>query len=99
MVASHDPEMARCVGEFTFFDVLYPGAKYADRHLVLLFTRDRAGVTANATVLVDDKSVSHLWAFILRPARLEKDFGFDIIADSRLRRRWLTESVEPSVIL
>jgi hypothetical protein len=72
------------VRKFTLLDVLYPSAKYAHRHLVLLFARDRAGVTSNATVLIDDKSVSHLWTFVLLPHD-GKDFRFDIIADPRAR--------------
>jgi hypothetical protein len=53
------------MGKLALFDMLYPGSKYTHRHLVFLFARDRAGVTPNATVLIDHESVSHLWAFTL----------------------------------
>jgi hypothetical protein len=60
VIASHHPEVPRRMREFALLDMLDPGAKYAHRHLVFFFARDRAGVTPNATVLIDDESVSHL---------------------------------------
>jgi hypothetical protein len=72
VVAAHHPEVARRVRELTLFDVLYPSAKDANRYLVFLLARDRAGMTPNATVLIDDKSVSHLWTFTLLPHDWEK---------------------------
>jgi hypothetical protein len=63
MVAPHHPEVARAVGKLTLFDMLHPSAKYAHRHLVLLFAGDRAGMTPNTPILIDDKSVSHLLTF------------------------------------
>ena len=63
VVAPHHPEVAGGVGKLTLFDMLDPGAKNTNRHLVFLFARDRAGVTPDTPVLVDDKSVSHLFAF------------------------------------
>jgi hypothetical protein len=60
MVAPHHPEVARSVRKLALLDVLDPSAKYTNRHLVFLFARDRAGVTPDTPVLVDDKSVSHL---------------------------------------
>jgi hypothetical protein len=65
VVAPHHPEVARCMRELALFDMLYPGAENPYRHLVFLFAGDCAGVTANTTVLIDDKSVSHLWTFTL----------------------------------
>jgi hypothetical protein len=65
VVAPHDPEVARRMRELALLDMLYPGAKNTHRHLVFLFARNRAGVTPNTTVLIDDKSVSHLWTFTL----------------------------------
>jgi hypothetical protein len=72
VVASHHPEVARSVGELALFNMLYPGPKHANRHLVFLFARDGAGVTANTSVLIDHKSVSHLWMFPLLPHTREK---------------------------
>jgi hypothetical protein len=63
MVAPHHSEMARSVRKLALLDVLDPSAKDTNRHLVFLFARDCAGVTPDTPVLVDDKSVSHLFAF------------------------------------
>jgi len=60
------------MGKLALFDMLHPGAKYTDRHLVLLFAGDRAGMTPNTTVLIDDKSVSHPLTFTLLPHAWEK---------------------------
>ena len=70
------------MGELALLDMFYPGAKDTDRHLVFLFARDGAGMTANTPVLIDDKSVSHLLSFTLR-SHDRKHFSFDIIADPR----------------
>ena len=59
MVASHHAEMAAGVGEGTLLDVLDPGAKDADRDLVLILAGNRAGVTSDASVLVDHEAVTH----------------------------------------
>ena len=60
VVAPHHPEVARCMRELALFNMLYPGTKNTNRDLVFLFARNRAGMTPNTTVLIDDKSVSHL---------------------------------------
>jgi len=65
MIAAHHAEVPAGVRELTFFDVLYPGAKYPDRHLVLLFARHRAGMTANTSILVDYKAIAHVDEIIL----------------------------------
>jgi hypothetical protein len=80
MVAPHHPEVARGVGELALLDVLDPSAKYTNRHLVFLFARNRAGVTPDTPVLVDNKSVSHLVAFA-PPIITGKYLSLDIIAD------------------
>jgi len=85
VVAPHHPEVAGGVGELALFDMLYPGAKDTNRHLVFLFARDRAGVTPDTPVLVDDKSVSHRLRFHSPATWLGKNFGFDIIADPCVR--------------
>jgi hypothetical protein len=72
VVAPHHPEVTRCMGKLTLFDVLDPSAKYTHRHLVFFFARDRAGVTSNTTVLIDDKSISHLLTFTLLPHHWKK---------------------------
>jgi hypothetical protein len=72
VVAPHHSEVTGGMGKLALLDMLDPSAKYTNRHLVLLFARDRAGVTANATILIDDESVSHLWTFTLLPHVWEK---------------------------
>jgi hypothetical protein len=73
VVAPHHPEVSRCMRELALFDLLYPSTKDTHRHLVFLFARDRTGVTANAAVLIDDKTVSHLWtsALVLSQKRFQ----------------------------
>jgi hypothetical protein len=41
------------------FDILDPGAINTHRDVVFFFTGNRAGVTADAAILIDDKSVAH----------------------------------------
>lgn len=81
VVAPHYAEMARSVRKLALFDVLDPGAENTNWDLVFFLTGDRTGVTPDATVLIDDKSVSHLWAFSLLPGSSRKHFSFDIITD------------------
>jgi hypothetical protein len=71
VVAPHHPKVPRCVGKLALLDMLYPSTKNPHWQLVFLFARHRAGVTANAAVLIDDKAVSHLWIFCLPVAPQE----------------------------
>jgi len=59
VVTSHDPEVAAAVGKFALLDVFDPGAKHAQRDLVLFLARHGTGVTADTSVLIDDESVAH----------------------------------------
>src|SRR6185312_5860429 len=59
MVASHHAEMAAGVREGALLDVLDPGAKDANRDLVLILAGNRAGVTSDASVLVNYEAVTH----------------------------------------
>src|SRR5215469_5924765 len=59
MVTSHHPEVAAGVRKFALLDVFHPGAKNAQRHLVFLLTRHRAGVASDTSILVYNESVSH----------------------------------------
>jgi len=60
VVTSHHAKVAAGMRKFTLLDVLDPGAKDPDRNLVFLFARHGTGVTANTSVLVNDKAVAHL---------------------------------------
>ncbi len=60
MVAPHYREQPPRVGKVAFFDILDPGAVYADRHLVLGFARDRAGVAADTLPVVDYEAEIHI---------------------------------------
>jgi hypothetical protein len=72
VIASHHPKMARGVGKLALFDMFYPSTKHPNRHLVFLFAGDRTSMTSNTSVLIDDKSVSHLWTFAPIPQAREK---------------------------
>src|SRR5207245_11310153 len=59
VVAAEHGEGAPRVRESPPFDVLDPGAEDAEGHLVLLFARHGARVTADAAALVDHEAVAH----------------------------------------
>lgn len=59
MIASQYSEMAPSIGISAFFNVLYPSAIHAERNIVFFFASHRAGVTADAPVLIDDEPVTH----------------------------------------
>ncbi len=59
MVAAQHCEVSPRVGIESFFDVLDPGSIHADGDVVLFLAGHRAGMTADATVLIDDESVAH----------------------------------------
>src|SRR5262249_13316993 len=73
VVTSHHPEMAANVGELAFLDVLDPGAKPPHRNLMFLLARHRAGVTANTSVLIDNKPVAHRERFSIVLERADFD--------------------------
>jgi hypothetical protein len=50
--------MAAGFRKFALFDVLHPCSIYADGNIVLFLARDRAGMTANAAVLVYNEAVA-----------------------------------------
>jgi hypothetical protein len=59
MIAAHDPEMAAGVRELALLDVLYPGAKHADGYVILFLARHRAGMTPDASILIEHKAIAH----------------------------------------
>jgi hypothetical protein len=59
MIAARDLKYAARVGENAFLDVLDPGPVHTHRHLVLGFTRHRAGVTSDALAVIDYEAVFH----------------------------------------
>ena len=58
LVASHHRELAGDVGERTGLDVFHPGAVHPEGDVVLAFAGDGAGVTADATVAVEEETQS-----------------------------------------
>jgi hypothetical protein len=58
MVATHNAEMAAAIGKFPLFNILDPGAEDADRNIVFLFAGYRAGMAADAAVVVNYKAVA-----------------------------------------
>jgi hypothetical protein len=59
MIAAQDGEVAPRSRVLTFFYVLHPSTVHPNGDVVLLFASHRAGVTADAAVLINDKSVAH----------------------------------------
>jgi len=59
MVASQYRKMAPSIGVSAFFNVLYPSAIHAERNIMLFLASHRAGVTADASVLINDEPVTH----------------------------------------
>ena len=59
MVAARDLKYTPRIGENALLNVLDPSAVHAHRHLILGFTRDRAGVTSDAPAVIDDEAVFH----------------------------------------
>jgi hypothetical protein len=65
VIAASDEEIASCVRKFAFFDILDPGTIDTDRNIMLGFTGDCTGMTANTLALIDDKSVFGHVCFLL----------------------------------
>lgn len=59
MVAAEHREVAARVRITAFFNILHPCPIDAHPDVMLFFARDRAGVTTDAAVLINDKSVAH----------------------------------------
>lgn len=80
MIASEHREMAAGVRITALFNILYPCAIHAHCDVVLFFAGDRAGVTTDAAVLIDDKSVTHFKPFALEDFFIDRKF-FILIAE------------------
>jgi hypothetical protein len=59
VVTSHHAEVASGLGELAGLHVFHPRSKNSDGDLVFLLARHRTGVTADTSVLVDNKPVAH----------------------------------------
>lgn len=59
MVATHDSEVPTGVRELALLDVLYPGAKHADRNVVLFLASHSTGVTPDTSILIEYKAIAH----------------------------------------
>jgi len=59
MIAAQHGEVAAGIGIAALFNVFHPCAIYTNGDVVLFLAGDGAGVTADAAVLVDEKSVAH----------------------------------------
>jgi hypothetical protein len=59
MIATQYGEMTPGVRVVSLLDILDPSAIHAKRNVVLLLAGDRAGVTADAAVLIDHEAVAH----------------------------------------
>ena len=56
MIAPQYAEVAARIRKRAFFHVFDPGAENAYRYFMLFFTRNRAGVAADTSILIDDES-------------------------------------------
>ena len=59
MIAPHHGKHPPRIGEFTFLDVLHPGAIDANRNLVLAFAGHGTGVAPDALGLVEHLDIAH----------------------------------------
>jgi len=59
VVAPEDAKVTFSIGKLAFLDVFDPGPIDSNRDIVLFLAGYRAGMTANATVLIDNKTVAH----------------------------------------
>ena len=59
MIAACDLKYAARVGVNALLDVLHPGPVHADGHMIFGLAGYRAGMTANALAIIDDKAVVH----------------------------------------
>jgi hypothetical protein len=57
MVATHHAEMAAGLRKGPLFDVFDPGAENANWYIVLFFASNRARMTSDTAVMIDDKPV------------------------------------------
>ena len=63
MIATEHREVPAGIRVTALFNILHPGAIHTHRDVVLFLTGHRTGVTPDATVLIDDKSVAHFIPF------------------------------------
>jgi hypothetical protein len=63
MITTHYTEKPSRIRKFAFFDIFYPSAINTNRNLMLRFTGDSAGVTANTFAVVYDESKVHFVLF------------------------------------
>ena len=63
MIAAQHREVTPRVGITALFNIFDPGAIYAERNVVFFLAGNRARMTADATVLVDDETVAHYIPF------------------------------------
>jgi len=59
VVAAHNRKKPSGIWKFSFFYILYPGAIYANRHIVLGFACNGTCMAADAFSVVDNKTKFH----------------------------------------
>jgi hypothetical protein len=59
MIAAQHGKVAARIGIVTLLDVLHPSAVNSDRDIMFFFAGDRACMTTDATILIDDEAVAH----------------------------------------
>lgn len=65
MIATHNAEVPTRVRKLALLDVLYPGAKHANRDVIFFFTCHGTGMTPDTSILVQHEAIAHeeLWSF------------------------------------
>jgi hypothetical protein len=63
VVAAQHRKMAPGIRVHALFDVFDPGPIHPQRDVVFFFASHRAGMTADAAMLIDEKSVTHFIPF------------------------------------
>ena len=59
VIAAHHAKMTAGLGKFALLYVFDPGPKDPDRNVVFLFAGNRASVTTDAAVVINDETVAH----------------------------------------
>ena len=73
--------------KFPLFDVLDPGAVYADRQVMFLLASNGTGMTSNALTIVDDEPVVHVNS-LYRVFPIESRRGARMVSNGAITHRW-----------
>jgi hypothetical protein len=66
MVTSHHPKVAPGLRELSGLHIFHPRSKHSDGNLVLFFTSQGTCVTADTSLVIDDKPIAHKASVLYR---------------------------------